>query len=305
MNGVTPKISVILPFRNGGDEFAPALRSILHQTYENWELLLCDDGSTDGSVALARSIHDGRVEAWSDGRRKGLAARLNECVDRARGDFIARMDADDVSYPDRFRRQANFLLSHPEIDLVGCRMLIFGEDGTPLGKRRLPLEHEPIVASPALGIGLAHPTWMARARWFRRHRYDPAALRYEDAELLHRSHRSSRFANLPDLLYGYRELRGGFRKRFQGRLGRVRYLRSCSDAADRGVFYRAALAEAIKVVCDTGLAATSTRYAMLRLREERLSDAEADAWRQVFAAASQTGSTMASPLAGVAETEPA
>jgi glycosyltransferase involved in cell wall biosynthesis len=280
-NSTTPLVTILMPFYNAGKGFKAALTSILNQTYENWELLLCDDGSTDGSLTIARSIRDERVIVWSDGKRKGLAGRLNECIDRARGEFMARMDADDVSYPERFLKQVEFLLSHPEIDLVGCEMLIFGEDGSPLGQRRLPEEHEGIVARPHLGFGLAHPTWMARATWFRKFRYDPAALRYEDAEMLYRSFRSSRFANLPEILYGYREVRGGVWKRLQTRMGRVRYLKTHAGTG-RATYYRAAAAEAVKTVFDAALVATSARYAMLRLREQSLAPEEAGRWRNVF-----------------------
>src|ERR1700733_10042004 len=145
LNSQGPLISVLMPFYNAGDGFRTALGSILAQTYENWELLLCDDGSTDGSLALARSTQDERVIVWSDGQRQGLAARLNECIDRARGQFMARMDADDVSYPERFQKQVEFFGAHPEVDVVGCQMLIFGDHGELLGKRRLPEEHERIV----------------------------------------------------------------------------------------------------------------------------------------------------------------
>ncbi len=273
-----PLVSVILPFLNGGPAFGPALRSILQQSYPRWELLLCDDGSNDGSLELAHSLRDSRVRVWSDGQTKGLAARLNECIDRGQGALIARMDADDISYPDRFRHQVDFLNAHPEIDLVGCRMLICGEDGTALGKRPLPLDHEAIVGHPATGFGLAHPTWMARADWYRRHRYDASALRFEDAELLYRAYSTSRFANLPQLLYGYRELQGGFQKRWKTRLGRVRYLRARSAEAGPGLYYRAALAELLKVAADAVLAVTGTRYALLRRREEPLDAGELKEW---------------------------
>ena len=287
VNTGSPLVSVLMPFLNGGDGFKAALQSILNQTYDNWELLLCDDGSSDGSLELARSIRDERITAWSDGKRKGLAERLNECIDRARGEFIARMDADDVSYPERFRCQVEFLSTHPEIDLVGCSMLIFGEDGDSLGKRRLPAKHEQIVANPSLGFGVAHPTWMARAPWFHQHRYDASAVRYEDVELLYRSYKTSRFANLPELLYGYREMRGGFHKRLKTRIGRVRYLHLRHDNSERWTAYRAALMESVRIVSDAVLVAASARYAMLRLREERLSESETANWRNVFDSASE------------------
>jgi glycosyltransferase involved in cell wall biosynthesis len=279
-----PLVSVILPFLNGGAAFAAALQSIQWQTYQNWELLLCDDGSTDGSLETARSYRDARIKVWSDGCRKGLAARLNECIDRAQGELIARMDADDISYPERVRRQVEFLMANWEIDVVGCRMLIFGDDGTPLGKRPVPLEHERIVANPSLGFGLAHPTWMARANWYRQYRYDAAAIRFEDIELLYRAHAQSRFANLPELLYGYREMRGGFRKRLKTRVGRVQYLRARHGAMGLGLLVKAAIAEALKAGSDALLALTGTRYAMLKFREERLTAQDLQVWNHVLTA---------------------
>ena len=278
-----PLVSVILPFLNGGPAFEPALRSMLQQTYTNWELLLCDDGSNDGSLELARSLNDPRVVVWSDGKTKGLAARLNECIGRARGAVIARMDADDISYPDRLRQQVDYLVAHPEVDVVGCCMLICGEDGSPIGKRSAPAEHEGIVRTPALGFGLAHPTWMARAAWYRRNLYDPTALRFEDIELLYRALPGSRFANLTQALYGYREMRGGLKKRFKTRLGRIRYLAARRQEFGTGLFVRAAIAESVKVVLDAGLTAVSGRYQWLRLREAELTPAELVEWRTVCA----------------------
>ncbi len=281
-NTTKPLVSILMPFYNAGECFGAALQSILNQTYENWELLLCDDGSTDQSLALAKSIRDERVIVWSDGKRVGLAGRLNECIDRARGELFARMDSDDISYPARFQSQLEFLLARPDIDVVGCQMLILGEAGELLGRRTLPLEHEQIVAHPLAGFGLAHPTWMARGDWFRRYRYDLTAVRFEDVELLYRAYRTSRFANLPEILYGYREMRNGFSKRLKTRLGNMRYLNRKQEGAGRSIFYRAALAQAGKVVADALLAAFSLRYAMLKFKEARLTSGETDNWRDVY-----------------------
>jgi len=277
----TPLISVMMPFRNSGATFAAAVQSIAKQTYENWELLLCDDGSSDHSLALAQSLRDPRVVVWSDGKRLCLAARLNQCIDRARGEYIARMDSDDLSYPDRLRRQLEFLQQNPEVDLVGCRMVIFTEDGTPIGKRRLPVEHSQIAANPSLGFGIAHPTWMARTSWFRSYRYDANAVRYEDVELLYRAHQASRFANIPEVLYAYRETRGGFHKRLTTRIGRVRHLRAVGRQRLGGMFYKAALAESIKAALDAAVTFSSARYWMLQLREEPLTMRDQTNWDAV------------------------
>lgn len=294
----TPLISVILPFLNGGAAFEPALRSILRQSFTDWELLLCDDGSTDGSLELARSLDDSRILAWSDGKTKGLAARLNECIDRAQGTFIARMDADDISYPERLRKQVEFLTGHPDVDLVGCSMLICQEDGRPLGKRTAPADHGAIVKNPALGFGLAHPTWMAKATWFRQYRYDPAAVRFEDVELLYRSHGESRFANLTEILYGYREMRGGLQKRCKTRLGRIRYLGARGGFWGTGLFVRAAAAEALKVLMDAVLTSAAARYQWLRIREAALIPAEELQWNVLLHSLSEQPATRPAELEG-------
>ena len=90
------KVSVILPVFNGGQYLLPAVRSVVNQSYMNWEIILMDDGSTDDAVASVRFLNDPRIKIYQDGVNKGLAARLNEAVDLATGYYIARMDADDL-----------------------------------------------------------------------------------------------------------------------------------------------------------------------------------------------------------------
>jgi glycosyltransferase involved in cell wall biosynthesis len=280
---VTPVVSIAMPFYNSEPTLAAALQSLLAQTFREWELLLCDDGSSDGGLKLARGIGDSRIVIWSDGRRKGLAARLNECIARARGVYVARMDADDISYPDRLEKQVRFLDDRSGVDLAGTQMLVFGEEGEPLGKRALPCEHEGIVARPELGFGIGHPTWMGRTSWFRRYGYRPEAVRYEDVELLYRSYRESRYANLPELLYGYREPRGGFAKRLKTRIGRVQYLRNCAAGLEgAAVPYQAALAESVKAASDAVIVAAGMRYRVLRTLEAPLSGAEKSQWVEIF-----------------------
>ena len=89
-------ITIGIPFYNAEAYLADAIRSVFAQTYEDWELILIDDGSTDNSLAIARSVDDPRVRVYSDGKNKKLASRLNELTQLATYEFIARMDADDV-----------------------------------------------------------------------------------------------------------------------------------------------------------------------------------------------------------------
>jgi glycosyltransferase involved in cell wall biosynthesis len=219
-----PVITIAMPFYNSAATLELSIRSLLNQSYDNFELLLCDDGSDDQGVAIARSFDDPRVICWSDGRRLRLAARLNECIDRARGLYLARMDADDIAYPDRLRQQLDFLLTHAEIDLCSGGAIVFGKHGPPLWRFSPAQEHAEITRSPFRGFPLWHPMWMGRIEWFRRWRYDESAWLAQDQELLLRSYQLSRFANLPQVLLGYRRERITLKKLFRYKLLHIRYV---------------------------------------------------------------------------------
>ena len=98
-----PVITVGISYRNPGPYFRLALQSVFAQTFEDWELILLDDGSTDGSADMAHSIRDSRVRSLSDGHSRGLNARLNELTSLAQAPYFARMDADDVLHPERLK----------------------------------------------------------------------------------------------------------------------------------------------------------------------------------------------------------
>jgi hypothetical protein len=126
-------VSVLMPVLNGGAFLRPAIDSVLAQRGPTFELLIVDDGSTDGSLELAEGIPDARVQVIRNARRAGLAAALNVGLARARGELIARLDADDVAHPARLERQVDFLRSHPRIALVGSRARLIDESGATIG----------------------------------------------------------------------------------------------------------------------------------------------------------------------------
>jgi glycosyltransferase involved in cell wall biosynthesis len=194
-----------MPVLNAGSTAGAAIQSILNQTFADWELLVIDDGSRDGTVGIVRDYSDFRIRIFSDGAHKGLVARLNEGIALSRGKYFARMDGDDVSYPERLAAQVEHLAQHPEIDLLGGGVLVFGHGGNLLGMRKAPMTHESICSRPWKGFYLTHPTWMGRTEWFREHRYCPRALRCEDQELLLRTYENSRFAALHQIVLGYNE----------------------------------------------------------------------------------------------------
>ncbi len=208
----SPRVSVLLPCRNGGRTLELALRSVLAQTFADFELLLLDDGSTDESMAIASLVNDPRISVFSDGMHRGLPWRLNQGVSCARGQYIARMDADDVSFPCRLKMQVTYLDRNPQIDLVGCRAVVFRDSGEVVGLLPFAPDHATLCARPWRNIPLPHPTWMGRRRWFRTHAYRLPEVRLaEDQELLLRASVTSCYACLDDVLLGYRQ--GPFRLR--------------------------------------------------------------------------------------------
>ncbi len=156
--------------------------------------------------------------AWSgEPSSAGLAARLNQAVALARGEFIARMDADDICFPERLSRQVARLREDSQLDLVGCSAVVFTSRGELIGEMPMGLDHRDIVARPFVGFPFPHPTWCGRADWFRNNPYD-SRLRYaEDQDLLLRSFRHSKLAGLDTVLLGYRQDQLALKKLLPGR----------------------------------------------------------------------------------------
>ena len=200
-----PAVTIVMPVFNGARDLALAVQSIVGQSFTDWELLLIDDGSTDGAVARLKALSDPRVRVLADGQNKGLAARLNEGVNAARAPLIARMDHDDFAHPERLKLQAEYLSGYPAIDLLGSRCVTMDETDKVFGELPFAETHEEICARRWLGLYLAHPTWMGRTEWFRRNPYAvPSPYACEDQELLLRTAKHSRYHALPAALLAYR-----------------------------------------------------------------------------------------------------
>lgn len=198
------RVTVAIPFYNNAATLRDAIVSVLNQTYTDWELLLVDDGSRDGSRQIAESFAGPCVRVHSDGRNRGLIARLNEIADLAATDYLARMDGDDVMHPRRLERQMDLLARRSEVDVVDCAMYSLDDLGVVVGRRG----HEPrtfSLESLLRGHALNHATVVGRTAWFRQHRYDHGFYRAEDAELWCRTVDVSVFAHLIEPLYFVRE----------------------------------------------------------------------------------------------------
>ena len=200
-----PLITVAMPVYNAGKYLRLAVLSIVNQSYSNWELLIIDDGSSDDSFLSIADINDSRMTIYRDGVNRGLAARLNEAIDLAKGDYFARMDGDDISYPDRFLKQVTELQKNLNLDLVATRAITINENNLATGLFPYAISHSEICARPWNGFYFPHPTWMGKIAWFRKYRYSvPAPYCCEDQELILRSYRDSHLETLNEILFAYR-----------------------------------------------------------------------------------------------------
>jgi glycosyltransferase involved in cell wall biosynthesis len=212
-----PVVSIIMSMRDSASTVAAAVRSVSRQSLRDWELIVIDDGSSDRSAAIVEGFHDARIRIIRESRSAGLAARLNQAVALSKGEFIARMDADDICFPERLSSQVARLREDPKLDLVCCGAVVFTSSGELIGEMPVGLNHRDIVAQPFVGFPFPHPTWCGRTSWFRKNPYD-AELRYaEDQDLLLRSFRHSKLGGLDKVLLGYRQDQLVLRKLLPGR----------------------------------------------------------------------------------------
>ncbi len=189
--------------RNGGASLGDAIESIVAQTYEGWELIVIDDGSTDSSLAIARSwqARDGRIRVIEHPRNVGLAATLNHAFALSHGELVARMDADDVSLPERLAKQVDHLDRHGEVAVLGTGAEFVDVDDRPLGIGHLFEEHDDIVANIYRTSPFIHPSVMMRRGFLSAlGGYDVRLRRAQDADLWLRGYRRFRYHNLPDPL---------------------------------------------------------------------------------------------------------
>lgn len=201
-----PLVSVLMPAYNSEAFVGEAVASMLAQTFTDFELLIIDDGSTDSTRAVLEAIHDSRLRLVANPYNLGLIKTLNRGLELAAGHYIARMDADDVSAPERLERQVEFLESHPEVDVLGTMANLIDESGKTIGKLAdYPTEADDVRAYLLRECCLIHPTVMFRKDVVRAlGGYDLSARHAEDYDLWLRLSDDHEIANLPEALVSYR-----------------------------------------------------------------------------------------------------
>ena len=212
------KISILMGIYNCASTLREAIDSIIAQTYDNWEFIICDDGSKDESYAIALEYaakDPKRFRILQNERNMGLNHTLNRCLAAATGEYVARMDGDDLCEADRFEKEAAFLNEHPEYAIVSCHMTMFDESGTwGIVKTK---ETPQVRDFPTTVPMFVHAACMIRREAFLDvdgYTEDERLLRVEDYHLWYKFYaKGYRGYNLPEALYHMRDDRNATHRR--------------------------------------------------------------------------------------------
>ena len=204
-----PVVTVLMPLYNGEHYVREAVVSILRQSWKDFELLIIDDGSTDTGPEIVTAMRDERIVLLRNPSNMGVAATLNRGLEAARGHYIARMDADDISLPDRLERQVRFMDEHPDVGISGGWVRLFGGGELPY-TCRVPTDRHDVAAYMLFENALWHVTTIMRKDALNCHslRYNPHFSRSEDYDLWIRAGHNFLLANVERVLVRVRRTQG-------------------------------------------------------------------------------------------------
>ena len=218
------QISVVMPVYNGEKAVAKAVESILNQTLKDFELIIVDNKSTDNSVRIIKSLNDSRIKLIQNERNFGIATSLNIGIKHSKGQYIARMDADDISYPDRLEEQISFLGKNPGISVLGTYASLFNEKGRIWENLRPPVV--PTLKDWLWGSKVIHASVMMKKQDVQDvGGYDPKTYRVEDYDLwLRMIIKGYVIRTLPKVLYGVHwDLSNYYRKNLKSLVSETKY----------------------------------------------------------------------------------
>lgn len=201
-----PQISVVMPVYNAGKYLREAIDSILNQTYTDFEFIIIDDGSTDSSPDIVRNCQDPRIRFYQNEHNMGVAATLNRGLELATGEYIARMDSDDIAYKERFEIQVRYLDSRQDVAVCGSAIMLY--DGVEdYSQRTFSLRYEDVLLDLLFSCAVAHPTVMMRRRTLVEHSlsYELEYKGCEDYRLWTQIARVAKIENLSESLLHYRK----------------------------------------------------------------------------------------------------
>lgn len=196
-----PLVSVVMPVHNAGKYLREAMHSILTQTYTNLEFIIINDGSSDNSIDTISSFSDPRIILFSFPQKQGLSNALNKGFELSKGEYLARMDADDISLPHRLEKQIAYMQANPEVGILGTQIIAIGNKA-----RWLPVTHKDITWHLLNACPFLHPSVVFRKSTVLEHQllYNPEYYGAEDLELWVRASHVTQLANLKKGYVKYR-----------------------------------------------------------------------------------------------------
>lgn len=211
------RVSIIMGIYNCAKTLPEAIESLLTQTYQEWKLIMCDDGSSDDTYQIAERYSNKfpeKIFLIQNDRNMGLNVTLNHCLEYADTEYVARMDGDDISLPTRLEEEVKFLDAHPEYDFVSCPMIYFDEQGDFMWGKN---SGEPALTEYVRGTPFCHaPCLVRRTAYLDVNGYtvSPKRIRVEDWDLWVRMRAAGhRGYNLSEPLYKMRDDRNAFSRR--------------------------------------------------------------------------------------------
>lgn len=270
------KITVGLPVYNAEKYIHNAITSILKQSYSDFELIITDDGSKDNSIDIIRQFNDSRITLIEDGDNCGLPYRLNQITSLASGEYIARMDADDIMHVDRLATQLKYMQANPNVDVIGTSIYVVDGENRIIGKRKSMTISEDSMSS--FKVVFIHPTIFGRTKWFKSNPYNINALRIEDLELWYRTIDKSTFRNLDTPMLYYRETQGKYylryKKAFEGKSYMYKQARESGIKRDIKFYGKLYRLNYVKYYLYRLLDAFNCEKVLLKRRSLKIDDAE-------------------------------
>ena len=195
-------VSVIMPVYNGMPEIQLSIKSLLWQTYENWECIIVNDGSTDETVQYLDSLSDTRVVIHHFEKNRGRPYARQKALDLAQGEYIAMLDADDFYHPEKLAKQVEVMAINPNVDLVGAGMLSFG-NSVPF--QRVRGKGDGKIYEYKNSVGITHAPSMIRTKKAKSIKYNKDLLLGQDLDFLYRYLIDGKYIVLSEVLYYYSE----------------------------------------------------------------------------------------------------
>ena len=207
-----PVVSIYMPVFNAQNYLTDSIESVLNQTYGNLEFIIIDDGSSDNSWKIIRSYarKDNRIRAYKNKINLGVSLNSNIAISLSRGQFLARMDADDISFPDRLEKQLQYLKKNPDVVAVGGQCITIDSDNLIIGHKKFPTNPDQLTSMLFWAVPIQQPSMMVNRKKLPKNftLYDKAKTSAEETTLMFRMLKYGKLSNLSDYLLYYRQLPG-------------------------------------------------------------------------------------------------